>query len=67
MLLKFSLVELLRMDGSPGNKSGGHQIVQAREDGVLDQTPSMSKGNKRGSGWIRYMVSEVKQENLLIS
>lgn len=66
MLLKFSLVELLRMDGSPGNKSGGHQIVQAREDGVLAQTPSMSK-EVEGSGWIRYMVSEVKQENLLIS
>lgn len=66
MLLKFSLVELLRMDGSPGNKSGGHQIVQAREDGVLPQTPSMSK-EVEGSGWIRYMVSEVKQENLLIS
>lgn len=62
MLLKFSLVELLRMDGSPGNNSGGHQIVQAREDGVLDQIPSMSKG----SGWIRYTVSEVEQENLLI-
>lgn len=56
MLLKFGLVELLRMDGSPGNNSGGHQIVQAREDGVLDQTPSVSKG----SGWIRYMVSEVE-------
>lgn len=66
MLLKFSLVELLRMDGSPGNKSRGHQIVQPREDGVLAQTPSMSK-EVEGSGWIRYMVSEVKQENLLIS
>ena len=66
MLLKFSLVELLRMDGSPGNKSVGNQIVQAREDGVLAQTPSMSK-EVEGSGWIRYMVSEVKQENLLIS
>ena len=65
MLLKFSLVELLRMDGSPGNNSGGHQIIQAREDGVLDQTPSMSK-EVEGRGWIRYMVSEVKQEKLLI-
>lgn len=49
-----------------GTRVGGHQIVQAREDGVLDQTPSMSK-EVEGSGWIRYMVSEVKQENLLIS
>lgn len=49
-----------------GTRVGGHQIVQAKERMVF-WTRHHQCQRVEGSGWIRYMVSEVKQENLLIS